>query len=59
MDIGEIEHLTQNRIVKLFQDRLGYQYLGNWEDRLNNSNIPCLMQLLDEKLLQAENGSIS
>src|SRR5208283_4476104 len=38
-DIGEIERLTQNRIVKLFREQLGYQYLGNWEDRLNNSNI--------------------
>lgn len=37
--IGQIERLTQNRIVKLFTDHLGYEYLGNWEDRLNNSNI--------------------
>ncbi len=37
--IGQIERLTQNRIVKLFCEQLGYQYLGNWEDRLNNSNI--------------------
>lgn len=38
---GELERVTQNRIVKLFQDKekLGYRYLGNWEDRLNNSNI--------------------
>lgn len=38
-DIGQIERLTQNRIVKLFREKLGYEYLGNWEDRLNNSNI--------------------
>jgi type I restriction enzyme R subunit len=38
-DIGEIERLTQNRIIKLFREQLGYQYLGNWEDRLYNSNI--------------------
>jgi type I restriction enzyme R subunit len=39
--IGEIEHITQNRVVKLFTDKngLAYDYLGNWEDRLNNSNI--------------------
>jgi len=37
--IGQIERLTQTRIVKLFLEQLGYQYLGNWEDRLNNSNI--------------------
>jgi type I restriction enzyme, R subunit len=38
-DVGQIERLTQNRIVKLFRDRLQYQYLGNWEDREGNSNI--------------------
>ena len=38
-DIGQIERLTQNRIVKLFRDQLGYQYLGNWHDRESNSNI--------------------
>lgn len=37
--VGQVERETQNRIVKLFQDELGYSYLGNWEDRSNNSNI--------------------
>jgi len=37
--VGQIERKTQNRIVTLFQDRLGYNYLGNWEERQNNSNI--------------------
>jgi type I restriction enzyme, R subunit len=37
--VGQIERKTQNRIVKVFCDRLGYDYLGNWEDRENNSNI--------------------
>jgi len=39
--VGQIERITQHRIVKLFTDKAGlnYQYLGNWEDRLNNSNI--------------------
>ena len=37
--VGEIERATQNRIVKLFREQLGYQYLGDWEYRANNSNI--------------------
>jgi type I restriction enzyme R subunit len=37
--VGQIERATQNRIVILFRDELGYTYLGNWEERLNNSNI--------------------
>ncbi len=39
--IGEIERITQNRVVKLFTNAAGlsYTYLGNWEDRANNSNI--------------------
>ena len=39
MKVGQIERITQNRVVKLFQDELGYTYLGNWEERENNSNI--------------------
>jgi type I restriction enzyme R subunit len=38
-EIGQIERITQNRVIKLFRDELGYQYLGNWEERENNSNI--------------------
>lgn len=37
--VGQIEKATQNRIVQLFQDQLHYDYLGNWEERDNNSNI--------------------
>jgi type I restriction enzyme R subunit len=37
--VGQIERATQNRVVALFRDRLGYEYLGNWEERLDNSNI--------------------
>ena len=39
MSVGQPERITQNRIVELFRDELGYAYLGNWEDRLHNSNI--------------------
>lgn len=37
--VGQVERATQNRVVKLFRETLGYTYLGNWEKRLNNSNI--------------------
>jgi type I restriction enzyme R subunit len=37
--VGQIERATQNRIVELFQKQLGYDYLGDWEERPNNSNI--------------------
>ena len=39
MTVGQIERKTQNRVVKLFQEKLGYTYLGNWEEREDNSNI--------------------
>ena len=40
-NVGQIERITQNRIIALFTDKgkLGYNYLGFWEDRENNSNI--------------------
>ena len=38
-NIGKSERATQNRVVKLFCDELGYRYLGDWADRANNSNI--------------------
>lgn len=36
--VGQLERITQNRVVKLFQ-QLGYSYLGNWDTRANNRNI--------------------
>ncbi|OHE66118.1 MAG: restriction endonuclease subunit R [Treponema sp. GWC1_61_84] len=33
------ERVTQNRVVALFRDVLGYAYLGDWTDRPDNSNI--------------------
>lgn len=37
-DVGQIERKAQERVVKLFRERLDYEYLGNWEHRAGNSN---------------------
>jgi type I restriction enzyme R subunit len=37
--VGEIERITQNRVVKLFEEKLGYKYLGNLKDEENNRNV--------------------
>ena len=33
------ERETQNRVVQLFRQELGYRYVGDWRDREGNSNI--------------------
>ena len=42
--IGQPERATQNRVISLFREELGYRYLGDWTDRADNKNI-------EEKLL--------
>lgn len=37
--VGKLERETQNRVVALMQNELQYEYLGNWEERDNNSNV--------------------
>ncbi len=37
--LNPIERLTQDRIIRLFKNELGYRYYGNWEERLQNSNV--------------------
>lgn len=37
--VGQAERATQNRVVELFRGRLGYEYVGRWGDRENNSQI--------------------
>ena len=38
-DIGKPERVTQDRVIGLFRDELGYDYLGDWTHRPGNSNI--------------------
>ncbi|MEV6254649.1 HsdR family type I site-specific deoxyribonuclease [Nocardia sp. NPDC051911] len=38
-NVGQIERKAQERVVKLFQERLKFNYLGNWERREGTSNI--------------------
>jgi type I restriction enzyme, R subunit len=37
--VGQVEIATQQRIIRLFRDTLGYGYLGDWTDREGNRNI--------------------
>src|SRR6266545_1788200 len=39
MVVGKPERATQNRVIALFREELGYRYLGDWTDRDHNSNI--------------------
>ena len=38
-DVGQIERKAQERIVRLFDNQLGYEFLGDWEYREGNANI--------------------
>lgn len=50
-EVGELERATQNRLIELFQNKMKYRYLGNWEERENNSNIEekILISFLEKK----------
>jgi type I restriction enzyme, R subunit len=37
--VGQIEKKTQERVLALLGQRLGYTRLGDWIDRTANSNI--------------------
>jgi len=37
--VGQRERLTQQQVLRFFQDELGYRYLGDWRDRAGNRNV--------------------
>ena len=37
--LSQQEIVTQKRLIDLFTKQMGYEYLGDWRDRDNNSNI--------------------
>ena len=47
-NVGQIERKAQQKVIKLFTEHLGYEYLGNWEYRDDNSNVE--IELLTQNL---------
>ncbi|GAT70253.1 restriction endonuclease [Planomonospora sphaerica] len=47
-NVGQPERKAQDRLIELFQDSLGYEYLGDWEYRQGNSNVE--VELLAQNL---------
>lgn len=37
--IGQPERATQDRVLGLFRDELGWRYVGDWSDREGNANV--------------------
>lgn len=55
-NVGQVERKTQDRVVELFRDTLGYDYLGNWRKRENNSNVE--LQMLESNLEKRGYGAV-
>lgn len=49
-NVGQIERKTQDRLAVLFAKSLGYEHLGSWEYREDNSNVE--VELLTQNLRQ-------
>ncbi|MEV1328419.1 type I restriction endonuclease subunit R [Micromonospora costi] len=47
-DVGQPERKAQDRVIELFKESLGYEYLGNWHNRDGNSNVE--VELLAQNL---------
>ena len=48
-EVGSREYATQQRVIQLFKEELGYDYLGDWHHRENNRNIE--EELLKDNLI--------
>jgi type I restriction enzyme R subunit len=46
--IGKPERVTQNRIIQLFKNELGYTYLGNWEEETRVQPIEVIKVFLTD-----------
>jgi type I restriction enzyme, R subunit len=55
-NVGQYERKTQDRVIELFCDRLGYDYRGNWARREENSNIE--LEFLEQNLEERRYGAI-
>jgi type I restriction enzyme R subunit len=55
-NVGQVERKVQDRVVGLFRDALGYDYLGNWQDREGNSHVE--LQMLELNLEKRGYGAV-
>lgn len=53
---GDLEVEAQRRVITLFRDRLGCEYLGDWRDREDNRNIK--KRLLERLLARQGRGLV-
>lgn len=54
--VGKGERISQNRVIQLFQQQLGYTYLGDWEEELRTQ--PVEEDLLTTYLLEKGYSSL-
>ena len=54
--IGKSERISQNRIIQLFQDKLKYQYLGDWQEETRIQ--PIEENILKKHLLAKGNSEV-
>lgn len=57
--VGQIERKTQDRVVELFEKKLGYEYLGNWEYRDGNASVEAELLISNLKSRGYDDGLIT